>query len=160
MKIILPAPRNLTGVSLTGGNRKLRSLHREIQLSTAILLFRNINNMKLAVVCSDSPDILKKQKKLLSDLKSMLESLVFTCRKRQEFTSIPEVKKILKTMEYRMQKNKTTKARYSTDKDFRERQKEKMRAWRKNSGNAERERLAAKTRRAKAARWKKFCATI
>jgi hypothetical protein len=116
--------------------------------------------MKQTVECSDDLNILIERKKLLSNLKNMVEGLVFTYRKRQEFTSIPEVKEVLKTMEYRMQKNKTTKARYSTDNDFRELQKEKMRAWRNNGSNAERERKAAKKRMAKAALWKNFCAGL
>lgn len=160
MKIMLPSPRNVAGVSLTGGEPNVRATHRNIQLGTAILFFRNINKMKLAVVCSDAPDILKEKKKLLSDLNNILESLVYTCRNRPELTSIPDVKKILKAMEYRMQKNESTKERYRIDKDFREIQKEKMRAWRKQEGNAEHERLAAKKRREKKAQWKKFCATI
>lgn len=153
--IKLPSQKYVSGLPLTGGgSRRVKLIHRSAQLGMAITMFKQILEMKDILKGSSVPEPLKK--KLMIDGRNMLENLIKDFQCRDEFMALPEVKVVYRSMKYRINKNKLTKEKYKTDEEFRERQKAKMKRWRENKANVERERLASNKRRKKAAKWKRF----
>lgn len=144
-----------SGLPLTGGgSRRIKILHRSVMLGIAVSLFKQILVYKDIIKNSSEPEPLKK--KMAIEGRNMLENIIKDFQCSDEFMALPEVKAVYRSMKYRLQKNKATKEKYKTEEAFREQQKAKMIKWRADKANAEREKVASKKRRRKAASWKRF----